>query len=383
MLPDAMNTSIRPLSVARFGLAGALFCVGCGKPTPPPQGGGDFPIMAVVAPVVNEALEDRVFLVGSLASPDRTDLVAEIGGTLKTLSFDEGQRVKEGDELVHIDDAKIRARLAEEEARLQLAVDEHRRMKALRDRDVATPAELDVAIANLRTTEAKLAVLQEELADASVTSPFNGVIATRHVSQGQFVNAGQALATLVRMNPLELAFDLPERYIGQMAVGRVVRFTTPAWKDEVFEGKVSALSPSLDENTRTLRVKASLPNAEHRLRPGMFGNVQLVLGVRETALLIPDIAVRYRGDQATVVVRGEDGKAAFRPITVGARFNGRLEVLAGLKAGEQVVAEGHQKLGPGTTILISPKSERYGLTPPPPPSTPPANPAETETEPNG
>ena len=112
----------------------------------------------------------------------------------------------------------------------------------------------------------------------------------------------------------------------------------------------------------------------------MFGNVQLVLGVRETALLIPDIAVRYRGDQATVVVRGEDGKAAFRPITVGARFNGRLEVLAGLKAGEQVVAEGHQKLGPGTTILISPKSERYGLTPPPPP---PANPAETETEPNG
>ena len=379
-----MNTFVRPLFVARIGLAGALFSAGCGKPTPPPQGGGDFPIMAIVAPVVNEALEDRVFLVGSLASPDRTDLVAEIGGTLDALQFDEGQRVKEGDVLIRIDDAKVKARMAEVEARLQLATDEHRRMKALRERDVATPAELDVAIANLRTTEANLLVLREELADATVSAPFDGVIATRHVSKGQYVNAGQNLATLVRMDPLELAFDLPERYIGQMAVGRVVRFTTPAWKEEVFEGKVSALSPSLDENTRTLRVKASLLNPEHRLRPGMFGNVQLVLGVRETAVLIPDIAVRYRGDQATVVVRDKEGKAAFRPITVGARFNGRLEVTSGLEAGEQVVAEGHQKMGPGTTIMISPKSERYGITPPPPPSGPPPGDAsEAASDSNG
>ena len=136
----AHSTPLRLLPVA-------LLVTGCGKPPPPDQGGpGDFPVLAVVAPAVVEPLDDSVFLVGSLESPDRTELVAELSGTLTELNFDEGATVAKGETLVRIDTTKVEARIAGVEARLRLAQDEHKRITRLVESGAATPQEKDTAI---------------------------------------------------------------------------------------------------------------------------------------------------------------------------------------------------------------------------------------------
>jgi RND family efflux transporter MFP subunit len=125
------------------------------------------------------------------------------------------------------------------------------------------------------------------------------------------------------------------------------------------------ISPQLDERNRTISMKANIDNTDGRLKPGMFANLELVFQARQNALIVPEQAISYRGDQASVVVMGQDGKAEYRDVGVGLRLSGNAEVTSGLMAGDFVVVEGYQKMSPGSQILISPKSVQYGVTPPP------------------
>ena len=143
------------------------------------------------------------------------------------------------------------------------------------------------------------------------------------------------------------------------------------------------LAPIVDPASRTVRVHARLENEDGQLKPGMFAGLNLVFKMREQALLVPESAVFFRGDQTLLVVRNAEGKAEFTPVTVGIRAGGNVEITSGLTAGQQVVAEGFQKMGPGSMILIAAESKRYGLEPSPPPATPgaPAAAAPAEIKP--
>ena len=349
----------------------AGLAAGCGKA---PSGGGrpkgEFPVAAVVAPVRQEPLAETLRLVGSLEAIDRVDISAEMEARIVEIGFTDGQRVAKGDMLFRLDDVRPKALVAEAKARFQLAQTDFDRSRKLFENQTVAQEVLDQAAAGLEMARAALEISERQLADTVLVAPFDGTLAERRFSRGQLVTRGQTLCTLVQTAPIRAVFNVPERFTSQLSTNLTINLTSAAWPDRTFPGKVDYLAPIVDPASRTVRVHARLENEDGQLKPGMFAGLNLVFKMREQALLVPESAVFFRGDQTLLVVRNAEGKAEFTPVTVGIRAGGNVEITSGVSAGQQVVAEGFQKMGPGSTILISPESKRYGLEPSPPPAAP-------------
>ncbi len=367
--------SLIPKSLKRIllivaALAAAYALLRLGKP-PPPAGGPpeDFFVSAVVAPASVETVRDTVVVVGSLEARDTVEVQSEVAANVVEVLFTEGDQVRKGDVLIRLDDAKLSARLAEAQARRNLAETNFKRAEDLLASSTISRAEHDQVKAEYDVAVAGFNLLNRELDDTVLKAPFDGVMGARLVSPGQLVSIGQPLTSIVRLDELEVSFRIPERHVGQIRSGQPVLMDTVARPGEPIRGEVFFVDPVIDSRTRSVLAKARVENTDLLLRPGMFGSLSVVLAEREEALVIPESAVRYAGDQASVVVMNGESRAEFRNVTVGQRQPGRVEITSGLSAGEVVVVEGYQKMGPGTGIAISPASARYGISPPPPPET--------------
>jgi membrane fusion protein (multidrug efflux system) len=335
---------------------------GCGKETGGNNNGG-YSVNAVVAPVKASVLEEKIFLIGSMEAIDEVDLVSEVDARVTELNFEEGEPVSKDQLLIQLDARKLEAAVAEMRARYQLAKADLDRSATLLERETISEQDYDKAEAEFDSAEALLNLAVERLEDAAIRAPFHGVMTERLVSLGQYTTRGDKLASLVEMDPLEVAFNVPERYVGQLREGQRIETSVEAWPDEVFSGNVVFLSPKVDRTSRTVLVKARIANPDLRLKPGMFGKIELIFKARDAALVIPEAAISYANDDASVVVMNADGQAEFRQVQVGLRLAGEAEIISGLEAGERVVVEGFQKMGPGTPINISPESSRYGVEP--------------------
>lgn len=347
-------------------LAFSLFITGCGRP---PSAGGppdDFKVAAVLAPAAPQTVADTIRVVGSLRARNAIDVVSEISAPVAEILFEEGEPAAEGSVLARLDASKIQARYAEAEARFKLAETNRKRSEELLANATISQQEYDQVQAEFSVAEATLNLLKEEQSDAEIKAPFDGVAGARLVSPGQFLSVGQAVTRLVQMDPLEVEFRMPERALVALRTGQVINMTS-ASNPEPISGEIFFIDPVVDVNSRTVLVKANVPNPDRALRPGMYGNLEVILAERENALVIPESAIRYRGDQANVVVAAGESNdalaAEFRNVTVGERMPGFVEITEGLSEGELVVVEGFQKMGPGTGIMVSPASEKYGVTP--------------------
>lgn len=358
-----MRSRIWLLSSALAGLGGMVGLTGCGQA--PAAGGppGEFAVPAVVAAVEPSALDERIRLVGTLRATATVDIVTELSGTLETVTFTEGDAVVRGQKLAHIRDDVVRARLNEAEARFELAAANFVRGKDLLQSQTIAQSDFDRLIAEYGVAQAAKASAEANLRETVIRAPFDGVVAERKAHPGQYLNVGQAITTLVQLDPLEAEFRVPERFLTQVQPGQSVSLTTTALGDEVFPGTVFFVSPRVDEASRTVLVKAQVPNPDGQLKSGMSASLKLTLRTRSDALLIPETAVHYRSGQARVLVLDEDDRAEVRPITPGTRLRGQVEIKKGIQAGDRVVIEGHQKLGPGTKVVIAPGSTEYGLEP--------------------
>jgi len=352
-----------------------LFLVGCGKPVPPSHGGMDFPVQAVVAPVSRGSLEESIRLVGNLKATNQVELVTEIDSKIREIKFGEGDRVKKGQPLIILEDTKVKANLDDATARWELAAAELKRGDELLAKKTITEQEIDRLRFQERSADAAVRTAKKQFQEAVITAPFDGVLSEHDLSPGQILSRGQKLVWLIQTSPLEVEFNVPERYIGQVAKKQKIQIESVALPGRRFEGSVDYISPRLDEGTRTGLVKARIPNEEGLLKPGMYGNLELVFRLREKVLTIPEASISYHGDHSSVVVMNSAGKAEFRDVQIGVRLEGKAEILEGLQEGERVVVEGYQKMGPGTTVLISPESERFGIKPPPPTPSPAPDPA--------
>ena len=348
-------------------MIGLTLLVGCGKP---PSGGGgppegDFPTDVVGAPVTVEPLQQSVQLVGSFRAPEELLVVAKVDGGVLSLPVEEGSFVKKGELLATIDDRKISARLKDARARRTLAEATLTRAEGLRQSNSISIQEFDEARAELDQSTATIALLQAEYDDTKVKAMMDGVITEHIVSVGQVVPVGQELMSLVQLDPLEISFEVPERYLAVVEQGLTVNIRTDAYGEEVFSGQLIYLAPRLSTTTRTLPVKASVPNPDGKLRPGMFGKVELVLREIPDALFVPESSVMQQGTQSMVVVRNpESYRSEFRPVQVGVRQGGRMQIVSGLEPGELVVAEGAIKMFfPGMLLNFTEDSRNYGLEP--------------------
>ncbi|MFT5124153.1 MAG: membrane fusion protein (multidrug efflux system) [Verrucomicrobiales bacterium] len=344
-----------------------LLLVGCGKPPAQqgPGGGGAYPASAVVALVTEQTVEDKVDLVASLAANEMVSVVSELDAKLLKIHFTEGQRVKQGDVLFTFDQVVTQAKLKEAESAYAMAAKTFDRGKQLLANQTISQQEFDQAETQLHQYEATISLARDEQQKTAITAPFDGIIGEKKVSAGQFVSRNQSLAQLIQVDPLQVVFEVPERYIGRLGETRHVSFTSEAYPGERFTGKIIYSAPLVDEKSRTLRTKAELSNTDGRLKPGMFGELALVFSERKHAMIIPEACIQLMGGTPTVVTVSPQGISGFAPVKTGARFKGKTEILEGLTIGDMIVIEGFQKMGPGMQVIASPESAQYDVTPGP------------------
>ncbi|MBI4004481.1 MAG: efflux RND transporter periplasmic adaptor subunit [Candidatus Omnitrophica bacterium] len=341
------SSLIVPLGV---GLALAAVA-GCGKGGGPGGGPGGMVVHVVGFRAVEQPVEERVAVVGTLAANESVDIKSELDGAIETIGFAEGERVDEGTVLFRINRTKLEASLAEAEANLRLAETTLERYAALEESRAVSKQEADQARAAFEARRASAELMRAQLQDATVVAPFSGTVGARLISLGQYVTKGEALTSLVDTDIMKVEFSVPERFLSRVAEGQAIEVQLAAYPAERFQGTVYFIDPRVSTETRTVPVKARLPNPDGRLRAGMFANLDLVLQVRKRAVVIPESALLLGGGQASVFVI-TDGKAQPRPVRLGVRLAGAVEIREGLSAGEVVIIEGTQKVGPGSSVDV-------------------------------
>ena len=312
----------------------------------PPPG---MPVKAVPARLAPAVLEAGA--VGSLRADESVAIRPEIAGRVAEIRFDEGQRVTKGAMLVRLDQAELGAVVASSSAQLRWEQQRVERAEDLFKKGFISQQALDDQRTSLARARAKLAEDAARLAKTEIRAPFAGVAGLRQVSQGAFVAAGTDIARLEKIDQLKLDFRVPETYLRQLQNGLGVKVAVDAYAERNFSGKIYAIEPAVDEQTRTVLIRARVANADLKLRPGMFARVQLQLSVKDKAVWVPEEAIVPRG-QESYVFRVADGKAELVRVQTGVRKVGEVEIAQGIAAGDLVVTEGTQRLGPGMPISV-------------------------------
>jgi membrane fusion protein, multidrug efflux system len=304
------------------------------------------------AKVIAAPLSEQVTAIGTILSNEAVIVSSEIPGRLKDIHFQEGQPVEKGAPLFTLDDSVYRAQLADAEAKLKLAEQTHKRTSQLFTNKYATAQSADESASNLAVSNAAVELARVQLEKAHIVAPFSGIVGLRHVSVGEYIAAGQALVNLEAIDPVKADFRVPEKFLPAIRVGQTIRIRVDAFPDEGFEGKVYAIDPRLDVAGRSLLVRAMVPNKEQRLRPGLFARISVLLQLKEDALSVPEQAIVPQGD-SQFVFKIVDGKAQLTKVVTGTRREGRVEIVEGLAAGDQVVTAGQLKIRDGAAVSIA------------------------------
>ena len=306
----------------------------------------------VAVPPLQTSLES----VGTLRADESVVVRPEVAGRLERIHFKEGQRVNAGDLLFSLDGSLARSDLNEAEANLQNSKQAFERAQELIAKNLISKSDFDNRRAEFGVDEARVASARARLAKVSVRAPFGGVTGLREISVGEYVTAGQALVSLVRLDPMEVDFNLPENQLAYIAVGQSVVVSLDAFAGEEFSGKVLVIDPMIDQVSRTARLRASIANPQRKLRPGLFARVSLGVSISDESLMIPEQAIWPMGDQ-NFVYRVEEGVAKLIPVSLGQRLPGRVQVTSGLSAGDEIVTAGQLKIQDGAKVQVLPPAE--------------------------
>jgi membrane fusion protein (multidrug efflux system) len=313
--------------------------------------------------------------IGSVAAINGVNISPELAGTVVQIAFDSGTKVKANDLLVQFDISQEQAQLAQATAKRDLA-----RLNLDRDRSLLagrtiSQSEFDTAEANFRQTQGSVEEAQAIIEKKTIRAPFDGVAGIRQINLGQYVNPGQALVTLQAFNPVYVNFMLPQENLGDIAIGGKVEVLVDVFPREVFAGQVTAINSEVDQATRYIQVQATVPNQDHRLRPGMYAKVNLITGTERAVVAIPDSAVNYApyGNSVFVVsdMTGTDGKpfkgVKQQFVRLGQTRGDMISVTSGVKPGDEVVTTDVFRLRNGAAVSTgtasSPESRGEPATP--------------------
>lgn len=328
-----------------------------------PPGGGMPPTSVETTRVQSRALASELATVGTLRADESAVIRPEVAGKIEKIHFTEGQRVAAGALLFSLDGALTQADLNEAQANLENSRRANARAGELAGKQLIAGADLDKAKASLAVDQARAESARTRLSKTQIRAPFEGVVGLRNVSAGDYITAGQALVDLVRLDPMEVDFRVPEVQLGKVAVGQKVDLSVDAFPNAKFTGEVVAIAPTVDAGGGSVSLRARVANPDLKLRPGLFARVRIVFGTNAKALMIPEQAIWPSGDQKMVYVV-VDGSAKLVPVTLGAREPGLVEVVTGLKAGDEVVTSGQLKLFDGAKVATSAPAPATAKKPP-------------------
>jgi membrane fusion protein, multidrug efflux system len=308
------------------------------------------PVPVTVARASLDTISERIEAVGSTLARQAVDIVSLDSGRVVEIGFAPGDQVEAGTLLVRLDDATEQAAVAEAEAELREAELALERARQLRANNTIAQATVDEREAEYRSARARLDRAEKQLAERSVRAPFAGVVGMKRIDVGARVDDSTILTTLDDLAEVEVDFSVPEVFFGRVRPGQEVSARSSAFAGETFIGRIATIDTRIGEVSRAFRVRAVLPNPDLVLPAGMFMHVEVVLSERET-VLIPEETVLAEGNQTFVfVIEGE--QAVRRPVRLGQREAGRVEVIDGLGGGERVARGGLQRLRDGAVVEI-------------------------------
>ncbi len=328
----------------------ALMQAGCSKP----QAAGGFarpPMPVEVASVQSQKVTDRFEAIGTIQALDAITVVSEMDASVLSLPFAEGRWIERGSLIAQLDSMEPAAEVARTEALRDQSEANYARVKAVVEANAAPKQDLDNALAGLRIAEANLAQAKNRFSKTHITAPFDGIVGARKISVGTFLRKGDAITELANIDDIRVHFSAPERFLDRLGLGAEVSVSTTAFPGHSVKGKILAIEPVLDADTRNARVVARVPNPGRKFHPGMSANVSVVLNERPSALTIPSEAVFVNGNQSFVFVVKPDSSVARVAVTLGLRLPDVVEVTGGLEPGSRVVRAGHQKLFDGAKVV--------------------------------
>jgi len=311
-------------------------------------------------------LVDRISATGQLLAKAEAMVAAQVGGQITGVRVDEGAAVPAREVVIEIDPARrelelsnAAARVVQAEAQLQEARREASRIEKLHARGAISESQLDeartqrqLARSRLVAAEAQHGLAARALEDASVAAPFAGLVARRYVNAGEYVQPGNRLFHLVALDPVEVEFFLSEVDSSRVAVGQTVEVRVSSHPGEVFRAEVSVVSPTIDQQTRTRRVKAVISNPEGKLLPGTFARVDLGVARREDVVMIPKEAVQIGADGSALFrLVGSDRVERLR-VETGTFREGLVEVRGEVAAGDWIVVRGQAALVDGSPVSL-------------------------------
>ncbi len=305
--------------------------------------------------VQSEVWPQYLRAVGTLVANQGVFVTNEVVGQVSRIGFESGAKVKRGQLLLEldssVDQAELNGLLAEQKlAELQL----ERMTRLLRDHTVSQ-ADYDEARARVDSNEARLAAKRAVTEKKQIRAPFSGQLGIRLVDLGEYLAPGARIVELQAVDPIHVDFALPERHFSLLATGQTVTIAVQSYPGKVFTGKIAAINPAVDVGSRTLRLRATLSNPDGVLRPGMFAEVRTLLPAQEQVLTLPRTAITYNpyGDAVFVIIEQDQRPTVQqRQVQTGEEREGRVVIVSGLTAGEQVVSAGQVKLRNGMPVQI-------------------------------
>ena len=342
------------MRVRPFLLVPIVLGAACSKPdaATPIRGGAGGVVPVEVRPARSELVIDAITATGQIEAVQSIELRPDVDGRLVEIFVTEGSFVEKGAPLFKVDDAELKAQVARAEADRDLAEQALTRTRQLLTEKAAAQADVERAEASARSARAALELLTLRLDRTVVRAPWTGVAGARFVSVGDYVTQNSRLITLQTVNPQRASFQVPERYSERLKVGQKVTFRVAALQGRDFTGTVDFVDPQVQLPARTITVKATVPNPRRELQAGMFIEVRLETTRRENAVVVPEEAILGLPTGNVVwVVKGDQPDR--RPVELGVRKPGSVEILSGVDVGDLVVVGGAERLTPTSTVKVA------------------------------
>ncbi len=310
------------------------------------------PVITAVAET--EAFADVVEALGTLKANNSVTITSTVTELVTDIHFSDGQRVAQGDLLVSMDISDEVAQLQEEQARLDNAQRQVKRLQPLAAQNATSKSALDTQRSLVSVSEAKIQGIQSQINKRKITAPFTGVVGLREISVGSLAQPGFELATLDDDATMKMDFAVPERHLAFLRQGLKINAQTHAFPGQQFTGEIASIDSRIDPVTRSVVVRAIIDNPDRLLKPGILMRIKLATQPR-TALLIPEEAITSTAAEQHVFTVNQQSNVTTverTQITIGTRYGGQIEVLNGLEAGDQVVIHGTLRIKAGDSVNI-------------------------------
>ena len=305
-----------------------------------------------------QSIAEKMDFVGSLEANEMVEIKSEVEGTIEKISFSQGQHVKKGDVLILFNQQRLRASLQQAEANLKLSESVKNRYEPLIQNGAISRLELDQATNSVEVNQAMVEAARVELNSATISAQFDGVMGQRLVSEGQFISRGESLSFIISQGLMKVNFRVPEKYLSQLQEGQTVEVKVESYPTDQFIGEIIFIDPKIDELSRTILVTAKVANSEGKLRQGMFANLSITFNDKNEAIVVPETALIFEGNNILVYTVSNDGKVETKSISTGIHFEGLVEVTKGINEGEMVIIEGYQKITPTSVVKLRFENEQ-------------------------